>query len=327
MSRFWVRLIRPLTVAILAGLGAASAAQAQELPSGPLRIIVSTAQGGNSDFLGRILSNHMGQTLNRPIIIENRPGGGGTIAMQELSRSAPDGATMILLNPSEWAIYPALRPGAYDPVNDLAPVGLIMTTAMYVVVQDSFPAKTLDEFVAYIKANPGKLSYGSIGNGSIHHLAMELWKTPLGLDIVHVPYRSSSQSVPALLAGDIQMTMSGLTAVKPHLQAGKVRLMGSTLGRPNRGAPSVPSLASAGVPGYEIDASAGLFSRAGTPKPIIEKLNAALNKALNDPEVIARFDSVGSEALPTTPERLGEIVREDIKRYGEGVRISGAKLE
>lgn len=321
----WKAFARCLVLAALPWV--ATPLQAQELPAGQMRIIVSTAAGGNSDFLARTISPHLSATFGRQITIDNRPGGGGTIAMQELARSAADGLTMILLNPSEWAVYPALRPGAYDPIKDLAPVGMLMATAMYIVVPASFPAQNLQEFVAVIRANPGKFNYGSIGNGSIHHLAMEMWRVPLGLDMVHVPYKSSSQSVPAVLAGDIQMTMAGLTAVKAHLESGRLRLMGSTLKRPNKGAPTVPSLASAGVPDYEIDASAALFAKSGTPKAAIDQLSAALNKALADPEVIARFESVGSEVRPTTPEGLGEIVRNDMKIYGDAVRMTGTKIE
>ncbi len=306
----------------------ATLACAQDFPNRPLRIILAYAPGSSADILPRAVAHAMSLNLGQPVVIDNRPGAGGVTAMQELIKSPPDGYTLINIDPSQWAVFPAQRPGVYDPQKDMTPVSLIYTGSLFVLVQDSFPAKNLQQFVAVVKANPGKFSYGSSGIGTAHHLSMESFKAALGVDIVHVPYKGSNQSSVALLGDQISMMVGGLSYVKGALK-GRLRLIAATTAQRSRFAPDVASLAEAlpGVTDFDFRADQGLFAPAGTPKAIIDKLAAAVQRALQNPDVVQRIEAAGLEPLSSTPEQLADLVRADIVRYAKAVKISGARLD
>ena len=313
-------------LALTAALGAVGA-HAQDYPTRTIRIISPYPPGGNSDGPARLIANQMSPALGQSIVIENRPGAGGVSAVQEIMRAAPDGYTLIAADQGQWAITPALRPGVYDPVAVLAPITLLTTATMYFVVNQNFPARNLTEFVALIKQKPGAYQYGSSGNGTPHHLSMEVFKAGLGLDIGHIPYKGSAQSTLALLGGQVPIIVAGLASVSQHVKSGQVRLIAQVAPGRIKFTPEVPSVTEAGLTDYDFQAPLGLFATAGTPRAAIDKLNAAAIKALADPTVISRIEAGGAEPLTSTPEQLGERVRADVRRYIAAVKVSGAKID
>ncbi len=308
---------------------AATLASAQEFPSAPIRLVSAYPPGSAPDLVPRAIGQALTGILGQPVVIENRPGGGGMVALQEVTKSPPNGYTLLGADAGQWAIFPAMRPGLYDFQRELTPVALVMSGAVFIIVPESFPAKNLQEFIAYARANPGKLNYGTAGNGSLHHLAMESFNSALGLTMVHVPYKGSGQSVAALMGGQINVLLAGIVSLRGQLKAGQVRLIAASTAKRSRFAPEVPALTEAGASLSDIDfrADSGFFAPAGTPKPIVDKLTSALQRAVQSPEVIQRIETIGLEAVFGNAEQLAELVRADIPRYSKAVRISGAKVD
>ena len=234
--------------AALATLGFCSLAQAQEFPTKPVKIIVPYQPGGSSDVVGRVAGQQMASILGQQFIVENRSGAGGISGVEALVKSPPDGYTLLVADSGHWAINPALYPKLpYDPVKDLAPVGMATTSSLFLVTHESFPAKDLKGLIALVKSRPGEFNYGSSGNGSVHHLTMEAFKAALGLDIVHVPFKGTGQSVPALVGGQVPMAIAALTSVAPYAKTGKVRVLGANTKKRSPLAPDVPSMGEVGI--------------------------------------------------------------------------------
>ena len=324
--------MKNLTVSLVIGFvlaGQASLAGAQDFPNKPVRMIVAYPPGSGPDLISRAVGNAMTGNLGQPIVIENRAGSGGVLAIQELTRAAPDGYTLFSADAAHWAIYPALRPGVYDPQKDMAPVALINTGSYYMIVQDSFPARNLQEFIAVVKANPGKFSYGSSGIGTVQHLAVESFDAALGLSMLHIPFKGSAQQVAALLGGQISIMVAGTSSATAQLKSGQLRLIAGTAAQRTRAAPNIPSIAEAQAGLAELDfrAEGGYFVPSGTPKAIIEKLAAGIQRAADNAEVIRRIEGIGLEVQFGSAEQLANVVRGDVARYAKAVKISGAKID
>jgi len=301
---------------------------AQEYPRQAIRMIVPYAAGGLPDTMTRIIGPQMTQSLGQQVIVENRPGAGGISGTEAVAKSPADGYTLLIADVGQVAINPHLFAKLpYDALKDFAPVSLIGSTSLFLVLHPSVPANSFQELVAYAKANPGKLNYGSSGLGSIHHLTTEALKAALGLDIVHVPYKGMGQAVPALLGGQVSMLFSALPAIEGQVKGGKVKLLAiSTLKRSPQ-APEVPTVAELGVPGFDFAPQIGLLAPAGTPAPIVARLAAEVSRAVKNAEVAQRFQQLGIEPAGNAPQEYDAQIRNDFERYGRVVRITGTKID
>jgi tripartite-type tricarboxylate transporter receptor subunit TctC len=312
---------------VFAALASLSAA-AQDFPNKPIKMVVPYAAGGLPDTMTRIIGIRMGESLGQQIVVENRGGAGGITGSEAVAKSPPDGYTLLVADVGQVAINQHIFSRLpYDPQKDFTPVSLIGTSALFLCLHPSVPANTFPELVAYIKANPGKVNYGSSGQGSIHHLATEALKAALGLNIVHVPYKGTGQAVPALLGGQVAMLYSSLPSIEAQLKAGKLKMVAvSTLKRSSE-APEVPTVAEMGVPGYDFAPQIGVVAPAGTPAAIVQKLSAEIAKASRHPDTVKRFTQLGIDAVGSTPQEYGAMIRAADQRYAEVVRVSGAKVE
>ena len=301
---------------------------AQEYPNRPIKIVAPYPPGGQADVIGRLICQHMGPLLNQQCVIENKPGAGGVPGTEFVVRSQPDGYMLLLADSGQWAIAPAMMAKApYDPVRDLAPVGMVTTSSIFIAVHSSVAANTLEEFVALARSKPGTLQYGSSGNATVHHLAMETFKAAMGLDLQHVPYKGAGQSVPALVSGQIPVVVAGLTNLMSFVKTGQVKLIGASTQKRSPLAPNVAGMSEVGATGVDFPGELGLFAPAGTPRAVIDKLSTALQTAVQTPEFATRTHAVGIEPAPSTPEQLAEIIRVDQEKYRRAIKVSGAKIE
>jgi tripartite-type tricarboxylate transporter receptor subunit TctC len=313
---FVVRAV--VALAALAALGQGANGQPQ-YPTRPITIIVPFAAGGPTDVLARILGHHMSQTLGQQIVVENITGGGGTIGAARVAKAAPDGYTLVMGNLGTHAAAVGLYKNlSYDPRVDFEPVMLVASTPMVLVVRKNLDVGTLKDFTAYAVANPGKLSFGSAGTGSISHLTYLLFTHLTKTEIQHVPYRGLSQSVNDLLSGQIDLMFDQVVSATPHILAGGVKPIAVTA--PSRAAaiPSVPTSTEAGLPDFQTIAWTALFFPKATPKPIVERINAAVDQAMQDESVIKRMAQLGAELPPPgerTPQALGNLVRSEIDKW------------
>jgi tripartite-type tricarboxylate transporter receptor subunit TctC len=313
--------------AALAALCIAAPAQAQ-YPDRPVRLVVPFPPGGGADNLARAIVPKAAQILGQSIVIDNKPGAGGNIGAAEVARAAPDGYTLLHGTNGTHGINQALyaKPG-FDPIKDFVPIARFTIIPAMLVVHPGVPAGSVKEFIAYLKANPNKVSFGSAGNGTTSHLAGVLFQKLTGTDIVHVPYKGGGPALAGLLAGDVQMMVELMVSVYPNAKAGKLRGLAVTTKERVPTAPELPTLDEAGVPGFELAATDGVYAPAGTPKPIVDKLNAAFRQALEDPGVRENLASRGAFAVPGTPEDLAQHVAREYPSWIRLVKESGAKLD
>jgi tripartite-type tricarboxylate transporter receptor subunit TctC len=308
----------------LLSLGAA----AQDYPNRPIRVIVPYAAGGLPDTMARLVGAKMAETLGQQMVVENRGGAGGIVGTTEVVKAAPDGYALLVADVGQIAINPHLFAKLpYDPLKDLVGVSLMGTSALYLVAHSSVPANNMAELIALVRSQPGKLSYGSSGTGSIHHLATEALKVGLGLDIVHVPYKGAGQSVPALLGGQVALLYAALPTVEGHYKSGKVKILAVSTPQRSPQTPEVPTVAEAGLPGYDFVAEIGLYAPAGTPHDIVGKLAAQAGRAVKQPDVVQRFKQLGIEPVGSTPEALAAQNRVNYEKYARVVKASGAKID
>lgn len=319
------RISRVALCAALA-LGAAAVC-AQEYPTKPIRLIVATSVGGGPDLIARSMTPVMAAMLGQPFTVDNIPGAGGVVGVRTLIKSAPDGYTLLFTDNGKWAIAPALQPSVYDPVKELAPIGLAVANVTAIVVNESFPAKNINEFIAAVKAKPGYYHYGSSGNGSLHHIAMEAFKAAHGLDMIHVPFKGAAQSTQALMGGQIAAIIAGPAALQSQFKSGQARMLAVTSKRRSKHFPDVPSMAEPGNTDLDFRGDLGYLAPAGTPKPIIDRIAGVVAKAMSLPEVISRVESIGSEAMVTGPEELAQIIKADVVRYTRAVKLIGIKVD
>lgn len=324
-TSLFARWLPCCAMALALGLSAFDAA-AQEFPTRPIRIIVPYAAGGFPDPISRALAPHMSAVLGQPVLVDNKPGGGGVPAMNELLGAPSDGYQMLIADAAQWAIQPALRPGVYDPLKDFTPLGMVATAIIFVTVREDNPAKTFQELVAIAKAKPGSLSYGSSGIGSLHQLFMEAVKAQFGLDILHVPYKGAVASVGALVAGDIPIVIASTGTMAGHLQAGKVRRLLAATSQRMRIAPDVPATADVGMPD-SFPGDEGFIIRSGTPKPVVDKLVGAVAKAVQAPDFAKLMERLFAEVTYLPPAEMMEKMRVDQARYARAIKLAGVKGE
>jgi len=318
-------------IAAMLGIGIAAAcampAAAQDYPTRPITLVVPYAAGGGNDTMARIVADKMSRILGQQIVIENKGGAGGSIATRQVAKAAPDGYTLGLGGTGTLAINPTLYQNVgYDPRKDFAPVGLIATSALVVLVNPSVPAHSIAELIALAKQKPGELNYASAGPGSGIHLGSELLAYMAGIKLTHIPYKGSAPALTDLLGGHVAIYFSSLPPAIGLVKDGKVRALAVT--GPTRSPifPDLPTVAEAALPGYETVLHYGIVAPAGTPRPIIEKLNAALNAALADKEVRERIATDGAEPLPTTPEQYAADIDHEEAKWSKIVKMSGAKV-
>ncbi len=314
--------IKNALLALAAFAFAAPALQAQEYPDRPIRFILGYAAGGGPDITARVTGQYLSQLLGQPVIVENRLSAGGIVAGQAVAKSAPDGYTLLIGETGQLGIVPHLMKNLpYDAVKDLAPVALLTIQPLLLASSAPSGIKTLQQLITEAKANPGKLAYGSSGIGTLHHLAMEILKANLGLDIVHVPYKGSGQSVPALLAGDVPLLMTGIPVVTPHAKAGRAFLLGVTTAERSEFAPDVPSLAEVDK-SFDFAAEVGLLAPTGTPPAVIRKLSDSMRRVMQTPDALAKLREGGLTPKFTTPEGYADLIRRNYTIYGNAVRVA-----
>ena len=302
--------------------------QAQGYPGKPIRLVVPFAPGGSSSIVARSMAAEMEKSLGQPFVVDNKPGGGGNVAMQEVAKSDPDGYTLIIGHVGTLAVNPYMFSKLpYDVDRDFAPVSLLAIVPAIFVVHESVPAKDLREFVALAKKSPGKLYYGSAGNGSAGHLAMEYLKQATGIDIQHVPYKGTGPNIIDLVAGRTQAASTGTPALMQHVKSGKLRAIATGTSKRLLALPDVGTVAEQGYPGFETSQWYGLNAPAKTPEAIIQRLAAEIAKATRSPAVRDRFAVDDAEAVSTTPAEYGAFIRKEQERWGKVVRAAGIKAD
>jgi len=300
---------------------------AQGYPNKPIKMIVPLAAAGTGDTLARAVGEGMAKELGQPVIIDNRPGAGGLVGTEFVANAPADGYTVLAVSPSHVINATLYSKAGYDPVKSFEPITLIAYTHQILVAHPSVPFNTLKELIDYAKKNPGKLNYGSAGTGSATHLNMELFKSMSGTDIVHVPYKGSTQARQDVVGGQVQLAMDGLLPVLPLVRDGRLKPLALTSSHRSPSAPEIPTMSEAGVPGYVSDTWYGLLVPAGTPKDVIAKLHAAAVKALNTSAVRDRLVKAGAEPVGATPEEFRKILEREKPVWAKVVRESGAKVE
>ena len=296
-------------------------------PSKPVRIIVGTSPGGSPDVFARIIAQKMSESWGT-FVVENRIGANGNIAAEMVAKSAPDGYTAYLCDSAIWAINPALYTKVpYNPLGDFAGITTVATLPVFLTVHPSVPANNYAEFIAYAKNNPGRLLYASAGNGSIHHITTELFKSLTGIQMVHVPYKGMGQGSQALISGEVQVAFTSYTAIAAFAKAGRVRILASADGRRTPALPDVPTIAELGLPGFDMASMLGALVPAGTPREIINRLNSGIIAAINSPEVNAKIAGFGVGITTSTPQQFDALMRAEHEKYARLVKLSGAKLD
>jgi len=277
----------------------------------------------------RIAGQRMTETLGQPIVVDNRPGAGGIAGCELVARATPDGYTLLVADVGQTAINPALYAKLpYDTLRDFAPVSLMGISGQFLVAHASVPANSLSELIALVKSKPGQLRYGSGGIGSIHQLSMEALKNPLGLDIVHVPYKGTGQAVPALLAGEVSLLFAALPSIAPHVKAGRLKLLAVNTLKRNAQAPDVPTVAEiTGIRDFDYPPAIGVLAPAKTPQAVIDRLAAAIQEAVRHPDTVSRYRALGIDPVGNTPAQYTAQTRRDIAKYAKAVKASGVKVE
>jgi tripartite-type tricarboxylate transporter receptor subunit TctC len=314
--------------AALAAAAFACASPAQDYPSRSVRIVVPIAAGATNDIVARLLAGGLSQELKQPFVVENRPGGAQIAGSAYVAKAPPDGYTLLLGNTSILAIHKSLfRTLPYDPLTDFVPVSVVAESPSVLVVNSSVPAKNLKELIAYAKANPGKLNYGSPGNGTPFHLSMELFKRQTGTDLVHVPFNGAAPALTALLGNQVQTLFDNTPNVLPHIKSGELRALVVTSPKRLDVLPQIPTLAEEGFQGAESQSFFAIVAPKETPAPVVKTLNAALVKVLQRQDVRSRLAELGAIPLGNSPEQAGAYVNAQAARWAKVVKESGAKVD
>ena len=317
-----------LTIIAFAFAMGGTQAQASHYPERPITMVVTFAVGGSSDVLARSVANAMSQGLGKPIVVENRPGAGGNIGAEAVSKAAPDGYTILFGTNGTLGIGPALYKNLrYNPQKDLVPVGLLHQLPLVLIVNPQVPAKNLGELIAYAKRNPGKLTFASAGIGSASHLTAELFKLAAGIDILHIPYKGGGAATADLVSGQVSMMLETIPNALPLARGGQMRALGVTTKERSANAPDLPTFAESGLPKFDVSAWTGLFVPAGTPKAIIDRLNDETMRIVNDPAYVAQIKNMGTDVASSSPEAFDTFVRKDVANWTEAIQRSGARAE
>jgi tripartite-type tricarboxylate transporter receptor subunit TctC len=322
------RAICALAMALAAGAASAQSPAPAAWPTKPIRYIVPFAPGGTTDILARSVGEKLAIALGQPVVVENKPGQGGSIGAAELARAAPDGYTIGGGTISSHAINATLYDKlSYDPLTSFAPITMYATQPNVLLVHPSVPVTSVKEFIVLLKASPTKFSFGSAGNGTSQHISGELFKAMAGVQMQHIPYRGSGQMMPELLAGTVPVAVDNIATAIPHVKAGKLRALAVTSSTRSVVAPDVPTMAEAGLVGYDISSWQAVFAPAGTPAPIIERLHTEITKILKSPEIQKRFAELGLDIVLMTPQELTAVIKADVPRLGKIVKESGARAD
>jgi tripartite-type tricarboxylate transporter receptor subunit TctC len=319
------RCVLMLAAALLAIPGHAAA---QAYPDRAITMVIPFAPGGSTSIVGRVIADKMSETLGQKVVVENRPGAGGTIGTLAVAKSEPDGYTIALGYTGTLAIGPSLYSKAgYDPRKDFAPIGLIGSAPSSMVVHPSFQVRTVAELIAYAKAHPGQVNYGSAGTGTVNHIAGEYFARSAGITLVHIPYKGTGPALVDLLGGHILLAFAPIPATHANVSAGLLRALAVTSPTRTSLLPEVPTIAESGLPGFDASLYYGLVAPVGTPRPVIDRLNKELRAALASDEVRQRLLQDGTETLPGTPEDYGAFIDKDEAKWAEIIKASGAKGE
>lgn len=297
-------------------------ASGQDYPNRPVRLVVGYAAGGGPDITARVTAQYLAPLLGQPVIVENRLGAGGIVSAGYIAKSAPDGYNLLVGETGQLGIVPHLSKGLpFDVTKDFTPIALVSIQPLLIAAGGKTQIRSMQDMIREARANPGKLNFGSSGVGTLHHLVMEMVKHDLGLDIAHVPYKGSGQSVPALLGGEVQLLVTGIPNIMPHARAGTVNLLGVSSGARSEFAPEVPSVGDV-VKGFDYTAEVGLLGPAGMPPEVVKRLTDALKTAMQNPEMLSKLKDGGLTPKLSTPETYAELLRKNLDVYGKIVRIA-----
>lgn len=322
------RTVLAMLVTATLGTTLMSGAHAQDFPTKPITIVVPFSAGGTTDILARIVAHSLQAELKQPIVVDNRAGAAGNIGAQAVARAQPDGYTLLLGTVGTHAINAALyKKLGFDPVKDFAPLTRVANVPNLLVTNPEQPYKTVQELIAYAKANPGKVNFGSSGAGTSIHLSGELFKSMAGVDIQHVPYKGSAPALSDLLGNQIGIMFDNMPSSISHVRSGRLRPLAVTTAKRSPELPDVPTVAESGVPGYEATSWFGMFAPANTPAPVLARLHGALIKVLSDPAVVKRIGEQGAEPVTETPEQFAAFIAAESKKWGEVVKQSGASVD
>jgi len=332
-----LRALAPLTrvpalallpaVALALMLAGSDVSRAQEFPTRPVKIVVPFGAGGPADVYSRVLAQHLSDALKQPFVVEDRPGAGSIIGTDAVAKSPPDGYTLLAMSNTHTTNESLIPNKPFQLMRDFVPVAAINYSDLVMVIHPSVPAKDLKEFIAYAKSKPGQLNYASSGAGTPYHMAGELFKAMSGTDIVHVPHKASGEARNSVIGGHVQMMFDAITTMAPNVKAGQVRALGTSAAKRSTVLSDIPTIAEAGVPGYESTIWLGIMAPAGTPKAIVDKLNAEINKAVSRPDVKEAWDKQGAVPLVMTLAVFDAYLRKDIEKWAHVVKVSGAKAE
>jgi len=325
---WWHSVQRWFAIAMVAMASFASTAvSAQHYPIRPIRLLVPFAPGGGTDIIARLVAQDLTQAWGHPVVVDNRGGSGGIVGTEIAAKAAPDGYTMMLCSLGlsyAPALYSKLP---YDTEKDLLPISLVATQPFVYVVIPSLGVGSMKELIALAKAKPGEIRYGSGGSGGSSHLGTELLRTMTGINLVHVPYKGTGPALTAMLGGEIQMQLIGISSVVPHMKSGRMRALAVSGAKRSAAAPEVPTVAEAGVPGYAFDVWYGMLYPAGTPRAIVGKANASINDVLKSPALAQRFAAVGLEPAGSTPEAFAKLIRSEMAKWRKVVKEANIRIE
>jgi len=319
--------MKKIILALAALLAVQAQAFAQAYPARSVKIVVPFGVGGPADIYARFVGARLGEAMGQPFIIENRPGGGAVIGSDAVAKSAPDGYTLLMMSNTHTVNETLIPKKPYVLMRDLAPINGVNYSDLLMVIHPSVPANNLKEFIALAKAKPRELNYASSGPGTPYNMAGELFKYMAGVDIVHVPYKGSDGARTGILGGQVQMMIDAITTMAPNVRAGKLKAMGTTGKSRSSVLPDVPTIAEAGVPGYETGIWLGLMAPMGTPRPVLERLNAEIAKVLNAADVKEIWGKQGASPMSMTIEQFDKFLREDIAKWAGVVKATGMKVE
>jgi tripartite-type tricarboxylate transporter receptor subunit TctC len=302
---------------------------AQDFPARPIRVVVPYAAGGLPDTMTRLASVKMTEFFGQQVVVDNRPGAGGIGACELVANANPDGYTLLIVDVAQTAINPALYAKlSYDTLRDFAPVSLLGTSAQFLTANASVPVTTLPELIKLAKSKPGQMRYGSGGIGSVHHLSMEALKNPLGLDLIHVPYKGNGQAIPAMIGGEVALVFSALPAIEGHLKAGRVKILAVNTQNRSPHAPNVPTVAEVtGIKDYDYPPAIGILAPSKTPRAVVNRAAEVIAKSVTHPDIAKRYTELGIDPVGNTPEQYTAQIRIDIPKYARAVKASGVKVE
>jgi tripartite-type tricarboxylate transporter receptor subunit TctC len=320
-----MQISRRASLALGAGLLAASAACAQGYPAKPIRLVVPFPPGGGTDAITREVAN---KVAGYAFVIDNKPGSGGTLGVDAAAKAPADGYTLVMGQTSNLVIAPSLYSSLpYAPAKDLTPVGLVASSPLVIVASAKSPFQTLADVVKEAKAHPGSINFASSGNGTVAHLAAEAFQKEAGIKLTHIPYKGAAQGATDVISGQVQLYVSSIPTLLPHIKSGKMRAIAVTSLKRVDDLPQVPTIAESGYKGFEAVTWFGILGPANLPKDVVAKLNADLNKALKDPELARKLGAQGADILGGPPEEFAKLIRDDLVRWGKAVKDSGAKID